>query len=118
MRRSNPNKLEPQGGIETTKPMLDGKPNDIRSFRVSFEEAKRLVKRSQGRTFSLHCRQWAYARDQSQAGEGQSMGRDVSSFLTVTRKQLLGYMDAAYGTRTRDECYVTISICDNIFFVG
>lgn len=90
----------------------------ILRYQVTVGEAERLVRLNRGRTFSVHTRQFAPNKVQPEGREeGAMMGRDVSSYINVSKRDALRFIDSAYG-RVRDTHVMRVSLCSTCFFIG
>lgn len=91
-------------------------PDLVESF-VPVLEARRAIRKSRGRAFYLHVKQFAHAIDQAGAEPDTVIGRDVSACARVSKREALGYLDSAYG-RIVSTHHVRTSVNDRCFFIG
>lgn len=115
-------KAQPNGivvaGVYDGSPADFGDSTKLLPYIVEVEEMERIVRVVKGRTIFISVRQNPIARDQTDAGPGDTMTYKVYGHLTVSKNEALRFIKNAYDARVRELSRARLTISNTCLFIG
>lgn len=101
---------------ETTE--YDNPTDPIVNYLVEHAEALRVVKGARGRTIFVRGNGFAPSKNQEGVEGNQVRGRDVFVSVVVSKRAALRHLESDYMERTRNECYVRLTVSNRCLWIG
>lgn len=96
----------------------DSAADPIINYLVEHTEAVRVIKASNGRAIFIRANGFAPSKNQEGVVAGHTHGRDVMVSVRVTKPAALHHLAWDYSERTRNECFVKLTVSNRCIWLG